>query len=260
MRVNNMAKNKKSLDKVQLIQEEQYIFPYHYLSLYSEIYRDLVHIEYLSLLNIIKKIITDLKGKEILDVGCGDGRLIYELKGCGYNLTGIDFSFRAINFSKAFNPESNFMCKDLCDIKFKKKFDLIIMMEVFEHISPKDENKVLSAVYDNLKPGGKLIITVPSKLTPLDPKHYRHFDVLTLKQIFEKFFKTESIIGNIKYGKAYKKFKKLKKIAVALYGMKNKLFPVKRLIYYIKNYYYSKIESSSPDNACRLIAVFSKNK
>jgi 2-polyprenyl-3-methyl-5-hydroxy-6-metoxy-1,4-benzoquinol methylase len=61
--------------------------------------------EYLSYLYFTIKRVVELDFMSLLDVGCGDGRLLFELNQTvtGQRLVGIDYSTRAIELAKLNN-------------------------------------------------------------------------------------------------------------------------------------------------------------
>ncbi|NVJ87200.1 MAG: class I SAM-dependent methyltransferase [Algoriphagus sp.] len=91
----------------------------------------------------------------IVDVGCGNGQLLYELHAGGFtNLTGID----------PFLMESSSIAPGLELIKGKledasQKFDVIMMHHSFEHLD--DPSQILKQCYDSLHPGGRVLIRTP---------------------------------------------------------------------------------------------------
>ena len=80
-----------------------------------------------------------LKGLEILDIGCGGGLLCEPLTRLGAKMTGIDVSKNNINVAKLHSKKMDLNIKYInCspeNIKTKKKFDVILNMEVIEHVS-----------------------------------------------------------------------------------------------------------------------------
>ena len=167
------------------MQEEQYIFPYHYIphidrkgmvNRYRLVSRGY---EYLCYMLHIKEIIDDISPKSILDVGCGDGRLISLLTEYDeISYTGVDISSKAISFAKAFNPNVEFINIDVK--KIERKYDLVSLIEVMEHIPDLIIEEFMDDVISKIKIGGYLIISVPSINIPLQKKHYRHYDINTL--------------------------------------------------------------------------------
>jgi len=88
-------------------------------------------------LNILKKI----KFNTVLDAGCGIGFMLNCIKKYfnPVSLTGIDISEEAINICKSIYPNYIFYVKDLQKESLNQKFDLIICMDVIEHIENDSE-------------------------------------------------------------------------------------------------------------------------
>ena len=80
-----------------------------------------------------------LKGLEILDIGCGGGLLCEPLTRLGAKMTGIDASKNNINVAKLHSKKMglniNYTNCSTENINTKKKFDVILNMEVIEHVS-----------------------------------------------------------------------------------------------------------------------------
>ena len=80
-----------------------------------------------------------LKGIKILDIGCGGGLLCEPLNKLGATVTGIDPSNNNIEIAKLHSKEMNLNIKYMChspeSLNFKNKFDVILNMEVVEHVS-----------------------------------------------------------------------------------------------------------------------------
>ena len=123
----------------EILQEEEYTIPYHHTIKEDEY----AGISYFSVIKILKRILKEINPKSLLDFGCGDGKLIHELKDTKIDLTGIDNSKKAINFAKIFTPNTTFISKDINKYKPTKKFETITAIEVLEHIHPKSLNKII---------------------------------------------------------------------------------------------------------------------
>jgi 2-polyprenyl-6-hydroxyphenyl methylase / 3-demethylubiquinone-9 3-methyltransferase len=80
-----------------------------------------------------------LKKLKILDIGCGGGLLCEPLKGMGAQITGIDASDKNIKIAKLHAKKMNLKIKYInCSpekLISKSKFDVILNMEVVEHVS-----------------------------------------------------------------------------------------------------------------------------
>ena len=79
-----------------------------------------------------------LKKMNILDIGCGGGLLCEPLKRLGATVTGIDASKNNIKIAKLHAKEMNLDISYIhCspeNLKLKNKFDVILNMEVVEHV------------------------------------------------------------------------------------------------------------------------------
>lgn len=128
---------------------------------------------YRLLIDFLKNNLFNMKafqGKSILDLGCGVGSVSLYLAHSGYDVTGIDISINAINAARKAQKNLNiknvkFILGDVSKKKFNKKFDVVILSEVIEHI--KDDSALLRNVYKILNKNGLMIITTPSKSAPL---------------------------------------------------------------------------------------------
>jgi len=80
-----------------------------------------------------------LKELKILDIGCGGGMLCEPLNRLGAKITGIDASQNNIEVAKLHSKEMNLDIEYICcspeNLNMKDKFDVILNMEVIEHVS-----------------------------------------------------------------------------------------------------------------------------
>ncbi len=120
----------------------------------------------------------DLTGNEkVLEVGCGRGFYLRVLKSVWPNLevTGIDLNPKYLKKAKEFigGLRVDLRVANATKLPFKDKtFDRIIATEILEHIS--DDEKTISEMFRVLKPGGIIMVTVPSKNYPFlwDPLNW----------------------------------------------------------------------------------------
>lgn len=182
-------------------QEKQYIFPYHHIPYLDKDkvvnrYRILDWgFKYFCYLLHIKDKVESFKPKSVLDIGCGDGRLL-GLLDKNINKAGVDFSEKAISFAKVFYPEIKFYKKDAREID--EEFDMVVVMEVLEHIPDENIDSLLKTLEKQTNKGGQCIISVPTKIQTLNRKHYRHYDLeLFKKQLNDSDIKMK--IENVEY-------------------------------------------------------------
>ena len=92
------------------------------------------------------------KRKTVLDIGCGDGELLRNLKKKNKcNVYGIDFSERLINIARKRSKNINYYCLDMNKIKnqFKinVKFDYIITKRSIQNLTSwSDQKKFLNQI------------------------------------------------------------------------------------------------------------------
>ena len=79
-----------------------------------------------------------LKGLRILDIGCGGGLLSEPMAKLGAEVTGIDASYKNIEVAKHHLKKSKLKIKYYNaspeNLKIKTKFDIILNMEIVEHV------------------------------------------------------------------------------------------------------------------------------
>ncbi len=171
-------------------QEFQYQFPYHYLTQEKPFFlsRALAWgFEYQSYISFIKDEILKKVPKSVLDVGCGDGRLLSEIGRTKTppSLTGIDYSTSSIALAKGLNHNIpiTFQVIDLLEEDFNETFEMVSLIEVLEHIEPTQLTTFIHKVQNRVASGGYLLVTVPSKVMKLIPKHYQHFSIEQLTDL-----------------------------------------------------------------------------
>ena len=86
----------------------------------------------------LKNKIKALGGVNILDIGCGGGLLSEPMQRLGANVTGIDASIKNIKIAKLHAKKNklkiNYLCTSPEKFKINKKFDVILNMEIVEHV------------------------------------------------------------------------------------------------------------------------------
>ena len=102
-----------------------------------------------------------LKNLDILDLGCGGGLVSESLSRLGANVTGIDFVKNNIEVAKQHSNKKklkiNYKYANIETLKIKKKYDLIIMYEILEHLD--NWEYFLLNISENLKNKGVLVIS-----------------------------------------------------------------------------------------------------
>ena len=101
-----------------------------------------------------------LKNIELLDIGCGGGLLSEPMCRLGAKVTAIDASQKNIEIAKYHSKKNNLKINYLCTspekANFKKKFDVILNMEIVEHVD--DLNLFLKKSSFLLKKNGLMFV------------------------------------------------------------------------------------------------------
>ncbi len=106
-----------------------------------------------------------LEGINILDVGCGGGLLSEPMSRLGANVMGIDASDKNIKIAKLHSKKNklkiNYLCSSPEKLKIKKKFDVILNMEIVEHVE--DIDFFLKSCSELLKKNGIMFVATINK-------------------------------------------------------------------------------------------------
>jgi SAM-dependent methyltransferase len=102
------------------------------------------------------------ENSKVLDVGCGYGYVASKIaeKKLNAHITGVDRVIEKINFAKHEYklPNLNFICANVIDSKFSKRYDAIILSNIIEHIDKRVD--FLKLLIINCKPK-KILFRVP---------------------------------------------------------------------------------------------------
>ena len=103
-------------------------------------------------------------GEKILDIGSGRGWFSLHAAAKGADVTALDLSESNLEQIKMLDKRINTIYADACEpVLDKKKFDLVVALEVLEHII--DPNLAIQNWKSLLQPNGRLLICVPYKET-----------------------------------------------------------------------------------------------
>ena len=121
--------------------------------------------------NEIKKLPTDAL---ILEIGAGHG-----------DFAQIFTERRYLSLDIIPYPEVDLVCDMTCCVPFRQdSFDMLVLMNVLEHVY--NFHKLLDVLHDLLKPGGRLVITVPFMIkihqAPFDFHRHTHFALAQMAQ------------------------------------------------------------------------------
>ena len=109
------------------------------------------------------------RGARILEVACGGGRLLHLLKSLGYSqLEGVDCSPEQVALSRqVIDPARVFEADVLQFLEaHPASYDLILGLDLIEHLTKEEALRFLDACHGALQPGGRLVLQTPNGESP----------------------------------------------------------------------------------------------
>ncbi len=89
----------------------------------------------------------------IIDLGCGEGALVKAFRAKGYNITGMDLHYESEYVQRGSILQTGYP---------DGSFDLVLCLDVIEHLSFDDQLRALDEMQRLLRPGGTLLLSVPN--------------------------------------------------------------------------------------------------
>lgn len=179
------------------------------------------YVEHLKPYEFLRK---NVKGKSVLEIGCGDGYGAVYLAEIAASIIGIDYEedtvLKAQNKYRA--PNLSFVCMDATELKFEdNSFDAVCSFQVIEHIP---EDKLLSYLLEIkrvLKENGEFCLStlnldhnMKSPLTyEKQPAHCKEFTLSELKDLLSQVFSDIKIYG-LRLSLKHRFFLRLKRLGI----------------------------------------------
>lgn len=133
----------------------------------------------------------NLKGKKVLDLGCGTGTLTRKLSTLNAEAIGIDFSEEMITYAKIRDTTDTITYKLLDirnDLPFKdESFDMVFQIMVLHSIEDQFINNIASETNRILKSKGECIVVIPHPFFVKDFKSIEYPD----KDIYLSHYQSE---------------------------------------------------------------------
>jgi ubiquinone/menaquinone biosynthesis C-methylase UbiE len=109
-------------------------------------------------LQIFNEYIND--GDKLLDLGCGNGRLVDLIKEKQIDYLGVDNSQGLIDCAKKSFPDKKFEVQDALNLNLtENSFDVVLSVSVFNHIEKENQQEFIDNIKKILKPGGTLLFS-----------------------------------------------------------------------------------------------------
>jgi GT2 family glycosyltransferase/glycosyltransferase involved in cell wall biosynthesis/ubiquinone/menaquinone biosynthesis C-methylase UbiE len=144
-----------------------------------------------------------VKGKKVLDLGCGEGYGTYMLAKEATYVAGVEIDKPTVQHARSKYIKDNLEFIEgsvlTIPIEGEKEFDIVVCFELIEHIAEHD--KLLSEVKRLLKDDGLFIVSTPNKAVYTDaPDHHNPFHVKELyfkefRSLLRRYFKHLRIFG-----------------------------------------------------------------
>ncbi len=135
------------------------------------------------------------QANELLDIGCGNGHFLKACKERGWEVMGMELDSKTAEQARKYTQTT--IVNQLSEIDAEKKFQLISLWHVLEHVYELDE--YFQFFKTHIKPGGKLLLALPNpKSHDADtfksfwaaydvPRHIHHFTPKSIELLSKKY-------------------------------------------------------------------------
>jgi 2-polyprenyl-3-methyl-5-hydroxy-6-metoxy-1,4-benzoquinol methylase len=127
---------------------------------------------------------------KILDIGCGDGRLLLNLPS-GISYLGVDYSENRIRKARVSYPSATFICQDIYEFLENDNgtYNLIACFEVLEHLV--EPQRLIELAMKRLDKNGVFFGSVPVNM-PYIAHLQVYKDIESVREAFQPEFCTEA--------------------------------------------------------------------
>lgn len=111
---------------------------------------------------LLERACIELKGRAVLDLGCGTGRWCHFFDHFGAQITGLDISEEMVAYNRKQFPQWEFIASDISKMPYPGDFfDFVNAAIVLEYVPNAEKKEVLKELFRILKPGGSLLVLDP---------------------------------------------------------------------------------------------------
>ena len=136
---------------------------------------------------IITAMLPDMKGKKVLDIGCGMGQHVMQYAGLGAaSVLGTDISEKMLEYAREHNSAENITYRRLAFeelAEIDEKFDVITSSLAFDYAE--DFGTLMKQIYGMLNDGGKLVFSMSH---PIDTSYDGTYDRYTRTETGERLY------------------------------------------------------------------------
>ena len=120
----------------------------------------------------LKRYLNLVPGKEVLDLGIGQGRNSIPLAELDFNVTGVDYSTKCLEICKNTCNKLNLVQSDIRTFDIEKdKYDMILSGYVLHFLHKNDSYQIIKNIKNNIKNNGIVYISVFSLEDPKFSKY-----------------------------------------------------------------------------------------
>jgi len=135
----------------------------------------------------------------VIEIGCGSGYGARYLSDYARDVVAIDEEADMVEYAKSRFAKSNLVFDS--KIGDRSGFDVVVCLEVIEHMSKDDGRKLLAQIKTLMAPGGVLFISTPRKITnPSENRktyHVHEYEYEEYRSILEEFFARALVLTQI---------------------------------------------------------------
>ncbi len=153
------------------------------------------------------------RGASVLDVGCGEGGLLWAARKLGLEPHGCDLSPGAVDLARRLVGDDAVYLGTILDLPCEaQKFDCIVALEVLEHLP--EVRPFVERMTWLLKPGGILLLTTPNRNrvfavakralgrphsnTDYPPHHFTRWSTAVLGGLLGEYYQ-DVRVGSLRY-------------------------------------------------------------
>jgi SAM-dependent methyltransferase len=167
------------------LQEQQYSTPYHWRQRPNDEREYCLRTDIVFELAGLSSWPCAREQPRLLDLGCGDGRFSAQASDAA-RVVGIDVSPRALHYAAALVRGATFIAAAGASVPFRAdSFDIVVLLDVIEHIPDRDERRVVAEAVRVLRRGGRLVISTNTDRSARELKHYRHYPLPRFRSLFD---------------------------------------------------------------------------
>ena len=145
-----------------------------------------------------------VEGKNVLDIGCGEGLGTWMLSKYTNFIIGIDTDKKALKFAKKnylIKDKNYYAIKNILEPNDSIDFDCSIAIDVIEHIPQNKEDLFIKSICKTISYNGFCIIGTPNinmktyESSEAKAGHINMYDEKRLRKLMEKYFHNVFIFG-----------------------------------------------------------------